>query len=1069
MDRWAAGGVLLLQKWTTPGPPLAPASAFVNYSRPVEIAENGSRAASWGPSADTFHDQVLSKVNRTAATFDDQVWSRLGLNNSDLANEIVGTAGAPRLRSYQSNRDELASALVLNLSIFFLGIIAWLVWQFAGTAQKRIRQNAESTEAGEAGVRSDETAESSMPSDAPSPQGWEDEVIELDKAGGSPSSFLAEEPESSFEERSLGKRNYLTYLLVCVYMCLTLAVVNMLFLMPHGLVGKILFGGWSIFMVLGEVSMMEVYALTVVDGCIVFFFSEFFRKLIEVPEVNQTTERMKRTVWMQGLPTHDSMRWWKQFDLNSNELRRVGLDLNDALTEFLTEQDAGADADGGAMFGERNGSRTSFKETSSDSEQSVLLPAGPPPCDLKKTHWRCQLENGNPFYINIQTKDTQWHPPAELMRASDPSESPVVEEIAVALVLDGWLEAHSKLQQAQEYLVAYEESLDKAEKELLDSNISYFRHTLFRLASAYYDRQINSLRPRITTLQQDLETMKSSKRQISGSAFVTFKHHKYRTKLLEEDILERSHFLAFWRSPVTFFSFGRPPFASVTLSCESTPHPSDVNWSNLHIRWLRRTVVFWTLALLFMLAMIFVVTVVRISELVVPVLAFVRQELDELEKMYVWDHYVPEMIKSKIRHLNTRSFWKALFEQVPTMVLLFINSMVVPEAIVNISRAERSAKKSDAEMRRLLVNFTFLFTTTVVVPFCNVASMSELISMTVETLNDKDAPAAHLQNIIYAMPGVFALKYLMNATFLTNTNQLLQIGQQVYQFVSINCFAVTERDIREYRKAWPFYWGYWYAWTLSIFSLGLIMSIVCPSTLPVAALFFFMKYKVDKHNLDTGVYTMGTDLEGSLAVRVVCYIRMVVGMWWFAMGLCSYVFHYFKAAEDLDHSELHWLNKGGAGLMSLGVVAMMISQLLKVQHLRTIQLFGLGSMPNPQTLDEDNWWLRMAVTLQLLSPERVAEIYNRDFNRALFPISSFGSDTSPRTTPRTTRQLEGSRRQGGERRQKRKEKEDQISWDGPRILGLEQRRKTRMAVPLQRAQTMPSEVSDESRAKSCPM
>lgn len=908
----------------------------------------------------------------------------------------------PNITDYEANRKELGNALLLNISVFAIGFALFLICPCVGACWR-----------------------SSSCEEARRPHGSSGG----DEAGSDPG------VADSHIDGGVAKQNYLLYLLVCMYACIALSFVNICFLLPHGLDGSVFFGGWSILMVLGQVSFAEMYVITVVDGCIVLAFSRLFDELIELPEKDSSMSELRRTVWLQGLPTHDTHRWWKPFRVNRLEEGRAKHDLMDALTDTLLASqhdtlqlpnttttslssqpladDAGSSAPCPTALGQqgRLGSKTLRPAASLGRAATSLTalgiqraPASLPPVDLQGTSWQCCLDGGNPYYLNTRTGAVQWELPAELAgNARGPVDSPVVDEVYVALVLDEWCRTHTDLRHAQEMLAAYEEKEDLCRQELAEPELSWLRRLFLEPRLWWYDTKVSSMKPTIEVLKTNLETIHSGKKHMSGSAFVTFKDPHYRDKLLQEEqdeSLEDAVSTFVTSRSYTYFSFGRPPFASVTLTCERAPHPSDVNWENLHVVWWHRELVFWVLASLLLFAMVGLVTFVRISELVVPILMVAQEELHALEKMPAWNDYVPTQVKDFVYSMDNDDIWKSLLNQVPTMILLFINSVVVPAAVTGIAACERTVKLSDAERTRMLVNFFFLFMNTVVVPFCGVASLTELLEKLQKALKEKPDPEP-FSGLIFASPGMFALKYIMNATFISSVNQLMQLPQRASRWCQLTFLAVTDRQKIDFQKPWEFFWGYWYAWTLSVFALGITMSVACPGTLLIGALFFFTKYNVDKYNLDNGIYACGTDVEGGLAVRVVCYIRVVVAMWWFAMGSLSYAIGVFDPHDNWTLDQRLWLRQGGVTLMVFGAVTCARSWWLRSQQLHRIGLQG------PQRKrSEPNCWEQLGEFLFLKEPQR----------RSSGPPSSSATIVA-------------------ERRQKNESQ--LLSWDGAKLLGLE--------------------------------
>ena len=68
---------------------------------------------------------------------------------------------------------------------------------------------------------------------------------------------------------------------------------------------------------------------------------------------------------------------------------------------------------------------------------------------------------------------------------------------------------------------------------------------------------------------------------------------------------------------------------------------------------------------------------------------------------------------------------------------------------------------------------------------------------------------------------------------------------------------VSPKDIDvNITKPWPMEWGYWYAWTVVVLFQALVFGLNVPLVCPLAALFFYMKYHLDKYNLFYSVYSV---------------------------------------------------------------------------------------------------------------------------------------------------------------------------------------------------------------------
>mmetsp|Transcript_30053 Transcript_30053/g.54793 ORF Transcript_30053/g.54793 Transcript_30053/m.54793 type:complete len:946 (+) Transcript_30053:125-2962(+) len=813
-----------------------------------------------------------------------------------------------------------------------------------------------------------------------------------------------DDDEKKTNKGEVPMRNYLLYLQVSVYTCITLSVLNVLFLMRHGLVISVFLRGESVLSVSDSVTFEDIFLMTFLDGGVVLLFSELFQKLIEVPEQGAMADTMKRTVWLQGLPTHDALRWWAPFRLNDIEVGRVQRDLVDALNDNLrAHRRAGEEL----LRGTTSVNLGMFSEAPS---MHLMAPNRPTPIDLKETEWRCHLDDGNPYYINIATGLVQWAPPEELLMAQGRQlDSPFVQEVQVAVVVDSWKQVQDDLHQAREYTATYEGKYQRYSADLRDAQRPVLRRLVSHPAAWWYWRRARHYETLAEELEYELEQIREGKKMVAGSAFVTFREPRHRDFLLRQDGDEP----AWWILPHSsaFFSFGRPPFASVTLSARRAPHPSDIIWQNLHVSKIKRSIVFWTLSSILLFVMVVVITVVRISEFVVPVVGLIHSELDQLERNELWQAYVPEYVQKAFGVVNIKVLSASVLEQMPSLVLLFINAVMLPLAIDFVISCERTVSHSQAEHARMLVNFFFLFTNTVIVPFCGVASLNELLSMFLEGLKDSTV-FEPIENVIFASNGYFALKYLMSAALFSNVNQLLQMSQHFGRWLRRTFIAVTVREKDEAMEAWPFYWGYWYAWNLSIFSLGITVSVACPSTLPVTAVFFLVKYLIDRYNLQTGVYASGTDIEGSLAFRVVRYMRFIVALWWIAIGACAYAISKFDAFAHhqlLNDTEKHSLWVSGIIFMAVGSFTFLLSWWLTARQLTILQHSGQRAWENSNT---PSFWHALGEVLCLV----------RSLESRMKPgYEDHGGTGAPDVDVPLS-----------------KDKDTLLRWNGPELLGLEE-------------------------------
>lgn len=372
--------------------------------------------------------------------------------------------------------------------------------------------------------------------------------------------------------------------------------------------------------------------------------------------------------------------------------------------------------------------------------------------------------------------------------------------------------------------------------------------------------------------RDELLKLSLNKKTLSGSAFVTFYRADAVTKLMSQDT-PRCWELRGKRSGFSYFTFGRPPFASVTLKCMPAPHPDDLNWNNLHVTWKRVSVRFGTLTGLLLIVMVGLITPENLQALVLPLLG-------ESFGLFGWSGD-----RETNKEMNVHRF--------KTTLLLGINSLLLPELIYRIAVAARYKQKSVEEIRQMQLNFYFLIINTVVLPILGKDSLKEILIHTAalcgSLLRFESRELPHLlQDFCTGFlntRGFFVIQYLMSSAMLSNSIAFMAMHwTKLLKMLLLKIYAVSDRERDLCREPAVFAWGYWYAWTLSVVALGLSMSSIIPGTLPVATLFFTLKGFVDRYNLNRGVWVLDSENHGIFTIYVVYYMRVIVAAWWMLMG-----------------------------------------------------------------------------------------------------------------------------------------------------------------------------------------
>eukprot|EP00928_Gymnodinium_smaydae_P012865 TRINITY_DN14696_c1_g4_i1.p1 TRINITY_DN14696_c1_g4~~TRINITY_DN14696_c1_g4_i1.p1 ORF type:complete len:998 (-),score=185.12 TRINITY_DN14696_c1_g4_i1:65-3058(-) len=320
-----------------------------------------------------------------------------------------------------------------------------------------------------------------------------------------------------------------------------------------------------------------------------------------------------------------------------------------------------------------------------------------------------------------------------------------------------------------------------------------------------------------------------------------------------------------WRDH-TLFKFGMPPWAAVTLRCQRAPPPSDIAWENLHIA----SRAFASIVMRIMLfVFVLIVSAPDLSRVLTPWFASLHDE---------------GMISEEVRDRLT-----TLCDQLPSLLLLLMNSLLLPIIIELISDAQRPHLKSQSQTTQFLLNLTFLCMTSIVVPCLhllmgNNSLLNQLLDFYHNNVDKAESWWVNSIAIIrsvgdqaFHLPLFFLQKYLMNATFFSNGFQLIQFSNGLARR-----FGFAES------LPFPYAWGYWYAWSMSIIYLGLITSVVMPSMLPLCALFFIFTCKVHEVNLRRGAYE-SNEMDRFFESRIAASMIQAVAAFWWTMALYFFV------------------------------------------------------------------------------------------------------------------------------------------------------------------------------------
>lgn len=166
---------------------------------------------------------------------------------------------------------------------------------------------------------------------------------------------------------------------------------------------------------------------------------------------------------------------------------------------------------------------------------------------------------------------------------------------------------------------------------------------------------------------------------------------------------------------------------------------------------------------------------------------------------------------SNLSNIGNISFWRALL---PPIIMGIINSVIHPYVITLISEYIGFHRKSAHQRYRLFGHIFYLITGTIFVPLLSsILALWQILNKNFKILSQ------YLGLVMSGASWAYAAIYILNATFISACNQLLQLSQMFCRWFSRTFFNYDYGN-------WDFDFGYWYAFHTSVLTLILLFRYV---------------------------------------------------------------------------------------------------------------------------------------------------------------------------------------------------------------------------------------------------
>ena len=348
-------------------------------------------------------------------------------------------------------------------------------------------------------------------------------------------------------------------------------------------------------------------------------------------------------------------------------------------------------------------------------------------------------------------------------------------------------------------------------------------------------------------------------RRNTGNAFILFK-----SPLIVDDILNHKEIIIGKMN-----SFEGTLLNVGNWIIKRAPTPSDILWDNIKYskKWRTIRMVVFTLVL-------FIVCLIIITP------NYIFQELSPL---------ITNM-SSQIKDEMTSSLIK---EYSYPLIVVIMNSGIIPVIVGYIAVAEMHYKRSYREKSIFVKNVVFMVINCFFIPTFGVLSwfkLKECIRYLLVTHWDMDISEGFIRN------SYFFLRYAIQVTFISNGIQLLALPQF---FVKKMRVLLASSDYEKFYASMIkkyFDYGYNYSFSITVFILIICFSTTIPLITPFGALFFFIKYYIDKYNL-LFLYPAEFESHGNVTEMIIKF--ELIGIFFFQFIISN---TFIKIFRDKDYA-----------------------------------------------------------------------------------------------------------------------------------------------------------------------
>ena len=430
-----------------------------------------------------------------------------------------------------------------------------------------------------------------------------------------------------------------------------------------------------------------------------------------------------------------------------------------------------------------------------------------------------------------------------------------IELIANYDILDTLIEKKFLYQSFHEKYTQYNLSNYPARKELgSDSWFNCCKKNKRKIDAEIYFQHLANINEKMLKFYRQLNSKKNT-----GNAFVLF-----RSPDIVDNILNHKEIII-----AKMNSFEGTLLNVGNWLIKRAPTPSDILWDNIKYSKKWRTIRMFVFTLALFIVCLIIVTPNYIFQELSPLITNMSSQIkDEMTSSLIKEYSYP-------------------------LIVVIMNSGIIPVIVGYIAVAEMHYKRSYREKSIFVKNVVFMVINCFIIPTFGVLSWSKLkecIKYLLVTHWDMDISEGFIRN------SYFFLRYAIQVTFISNGIQLLALPQF---FVKKMRVLLASSDYEKFYASMIkkyFDYGYNYSFSITVFMLILCFSTTIPLITPFGALFFYIKYYIDKYNL-LFLYPAEFESHGNVTEMIIKF--ELIGIFFFQFIISN---TFIKIFRDKDYA-----------------------------------------------------------------------------------------------------------------------------------------------------------------------